>query len=116
MILSTSVTVGQITFVIRVAIQILAYGGAALLGLILLGNAPRVANVDTYDLINRVVGASTQTKQTATWIYRHLRHKGTHPSPSTNLLLIFSQVRPSQRTSGLTWKIHLFRLVNDVNF
>jgi len=90
MILSDRVTVGQVTFVIRVAIQILAYGGAALLGLILLGSAPRVANVDTHDLINRAVGASTQTTQTVAWIYRRLRHKGTDPSPSMDLLFIFS--------------------------
>ena len=88
MILSDSITVGQITFVIRVAIQILAYGGAALLGLIILGTAPRVANVDTHDLINRIVGASTKTKETAAWIYRRLRRTGTDPSPSKDLMLI----------------------------
>jgi len=88
MFLSDTITVGQITFVIRVAIQILAYGGAALLGLIILGTAPRVANVDTHDVIIRIVGASTQTKQAAAWIYRRLRHHGTDPSPSKDLILI----------------------------
>lgn len=88
MILSSSLEVGQITFFIRVAIQILSYGGAALMLTIILGKAPRVASVDTHDTINRIVGASTQTKQTALWVFRRMRGQSTDSSTSKDLVLV----------------------------
>jgi hypothetical protein len=87
MIISDSLAIGQITFVLRVAIQILSYGGLALIGLIILGTVPRTTNVETHDVINRVLGASTVTASTATWIVSNLRQSKA-AAPPTNLIAI----------------------------
>lgn len=88
MIISSAITIGQITFILRVAIQLLAYGGLALIGGLILGNAPRVAPIDTHDVINRIVGASSATPSTAKWIFSRIRRNPSDPSPPTNLLII----------------------------
>ena len=87
MILSESLTIGQITFVLRVAVQILSYGGLALINLLILGNAPRVALIETHDVINRHVGASSATSSSAKWILNRLRGTRKDPISSTNLLI-----------------------------
>ncbi|KAF8885552.1 hypothetical protein CPB84DRAFT_1788268, partial [Gymnopilus junonius] len=61
LVLSKGLTTGQITFIFRVVIQALSYVDVFLLGLLVLGNAPRVAPLDTHDVLNRVVGKSTST-------------------------------------------------------
>ncbi|RDB19385.1 hypothetical protein Hypma_013568 [Hypsizygus marmoreus] len=61
MIISDTLTIGQITFIFRVAIQILAYGGMSLIGIIILGNAPHVGSIDTHDVIKRIIGAASAT-------------------------------------------------------
>ena len=87
MIISDSLTIGQITFILRVAIQILAYGGPALIGVLILSNAPRVALIETHDVINRRVGASTANQSSAKWIFNRLRGRHKDPTSSTNLLI-----------------------------
>jgi hypothetical protein len=87
MILSTALTIGQITFILRVAIQILSYGGLFLIGRIILGSTPRLAPIDTHDLINRVVGKSTATSSSAKWVISRLRGKHGDPTPSITLLI-----------------------------
>ena len=87
MIISESLTIGQITFILRVAIQILAYGGPALIGVLILNNAPRVALIETHDVINRLVGASTANQSSAKWIFNRLRDRRKDPTSSTNLLI-----------------------------
>ncbi|KAG6906184.1 hypothetical protein DXG01_015365 [Tephrocybe rancida] len=79
---------GQITFILRVAVQILAYTGPVLISLITLATVARVAPIDTHGIINRTVGASTATKATAKWIFGRLRHKHADPTPSSNLLVL----------------------------
>jgi len=86
MILSESLTIGQITFVLRVAVHILSYTGLALINLLILGNAPRVALIETHDVINRHVGASSATLSSAKWILNRLRSRK-DPISSTNLLI-----------------------------
>ncbi|GLB40114.1 hypothetical protein LshimejAT787_0706240 [Lyophyllum shimeji] len=88
MIISSSITLGQITFVLRVAIQILSYVGAALILIIALATVSRVAPVDTHDTVNRVVGASTATGSTVKWIFNRLRRKHADPAPSASFLLV----------------------------
>ncbi|KAG6829796.1 hypothetical protein H0H92_003451 [Tricholoma furcatifolium] len=92
MIVSSSITVGQITFILRVAIQILTYGGPFLITLIILATAPRVASIETHSVINRAVSVSTVTKSTAKWVFGRLRNKHADPAPSSSflILLIFS--------------------------
>lgn len=87
MLLTTQLTIGQITFILRVAVQILALGGLFLISLIILANAPRVASVETHDVINRVVGRSTANVSSAKWIVRRLLGRNRDPVPSTRLLL-----------------------------
>lgn len=90
MILSSILTTGQLTFIIRVAIQILSYGGPALIGLIILGSVPRLAPVDTHDTINRVVGASTAMFSISKWIWKHARQNPIDPTPPTKLTFILA--------------------------
>lgn len=88
MIISSSITIGQITFVLRVAIQILAYVGLAIIGVLILGSAPRVASIATHDTLNRIVGSSTATKSTVKWLFNRIRRNQTDPTPPTDLILI----------------------------
>ncbi|KAF9526815.1 hypothetical protein CPB83DRAFT_837114 [Crepidotus variabilis] len=85
-VLSDRLTTGQITFVFRVVVQILSYGGLFLVGLIVLGNTPRIAPLDTHDTLNRVVGKSTATSTTIHWIKKQLFSKNRDPAPSWHLL------------------------------
>ncbi|KAG6834997.1 hypothetical protein H0H93_005705, partial [Arthromyces matolae] len=88
MIISNSITVGQLTFILRVAVQLLSYAGPALIGILILSSIPRLAPIDTHDVVNRIVGASTATLSTAKWIINHIRRNPADPTPPTNLLLI----------------------------
>ncbi|GLB40115.1 hypothetical protein LshimejAT787_0706250 [Lyophyllum shimeji] len=88
MIISSSITVGQITFVLRVAVQILSYVGAAIIGVLILGTAPRVASIATHDTLNRIVGAASATKSTVKWLFNRVRRNHTDPTPPTDLILI----------------------------
>ncbi|KAF5384386.1 hypothetical protein D9615_003134 [Tricholomella constricta] len=88
MIISSSITIGQITLVLRVAIQILSYVGLGLISIITLASVSRVAPIDTHDTINRIVGASTATFSTVKWIFDRLCRKHADPAPSTNLFLL----------------------------
>jgi len=87
MIISESLTIGQITFILRVTVQILAYGGPALISVLILSNAPRVALIETHDVINRLVGASTANQSSAKWVFNRFRNRRKDPISSTNLLI-----------------------------
>ncbi|KAF8057068.1 hypothetical protein FPV67DRAFT_1530001 [Lyophyllum atratum] len=88
MIISSSLTIGQITFILRVAIQILAYSGLAIVGVLILATAPRVSSIATHDTLNRIAGASSATTSTIKWIFNRIRRNQTDPTPPTNLILI----------------------------
>ncbi|KAK7051062.1 hypothetical protein VNI00_005174 [Paramarasmius palmivorus] len=87
MFLTSALTVGQLTFILRAAIQILSYGGIFLLGFIVLGSAPRVASLQTHDVLNRIVGRETATKQTRKWIFNAIRGRNGDPVSSHRLTL-----------------------------
>jgi hypothetical protein len=87
MILSEQLTTGQVTFILRVAIQLLAYGGVFLIGLIVLSSAPRVASIRTHDILNRVVGKSTVTFASAKWMINYARGRSGDPIMPTRLLI-----------------------------
>lgn len=88
MIISSSISLGQITFILRVAIQILSHVGLALILVIILASVSRVAPIDTHDTINRIVGAATATKSTVGWIFNRIRRKQADPAPSSSFLLV----------------------------
>ncbi|KAG6856094.1 hypothetical protein H0H87_007466 [Tephrocybe sp. NHM501043] len=90
MIVSSAFTIGQVTFVLRVIVQILSYLGPILIGFILLGNIPRLAPIDTHDVVNRIMGASSVTPATCKWILRSIWRNITHPKPPSNLQIILT--------------------------
>ena len=79
-------TVGQTTFILRVAVQIISYGGLFLIGLLILGSTPRVASVKTHSLLNRIVGKSTVTKASMKWVWDCIRGRNSRPGRHTRLL------------------------------
>lgn len=87
LVISNQLTTGQITFILRVVIQILSYGGLFLIGLIILGNAPPVAPLETHDVLNRIVGKSTTTKTSIKWIFRRVFRRIRDPVPSSRLTI-----------------------------
>ncbi|KAG6844204.1 hypothetical protein H0H87_008990 [Tephrocybe sp. NHM501043] len=88
MIISSLLTIGQITFILRVAIQILAFVGPILISVIILASVSRVASIDTHGIINRIVSASSATKSTAYWVLGRLRHRHADPTPSSKFFLL----------------------------
>ncbi|PPQ74462.1 hypothetical protein CVT26_001099 [Gymnopilus dilepis] len=72
LILSSHLTTGQITFSFRLIIQLLSYVGVYILGRIVLAHAPRIAPLETHDLLNRFVGQSSITMSSLRWMWRRL--------------------------------------------
>lgn len=85
MLVSSILTTGQVTFILRVAIQILSAGGLFLVGLVVLGNAPRIASVATHDVLSRIAGRETATSSSIKWLFR--RGKTNDPTSTSKLAL-----------------------------
>ncbi|ESK83765.1 hypothetical protein Moror_2068 [Moniliophthora roreri MCA 2997] len=79
MILTRALTVGQVTFILRVSIQSLTYAGLSLVIYIILASSPRATSVRTQDTINRIVGKSTVTRTSARWVLDSLRGRTNSP-------------------------------------
>jgi hypothetical protein len=63
---SASLAISQLTFILRIAIQILSYDAGLtfdLLGFTILGTVPRTANIEAHNVINH-----RYTCSTAMWI------------------------------------------------
>ncbi|KAJ7030952.1 hypothetical protein C8F04DRAFT_1111919 [Mycena alexandri] len=89
MLLTDSLSVGQLTFILRLVIQALNYGGLFILGLIIASNAPRVAPLGTHDVLNRIVGKITSTKESLKWCAEYvLGRSGGTPYPSSLLVAV----------------------------
>ncbi|KAF8067006.1 hypothetical protein FPV67DRAFT_1450113 [Lyophyllum atratum] len=86
-VISDSLTTGQITFILRAVIQVLSYGGLFILGFIILGSAPHTAPVETHDVLNRIVGQSSATTKAMRWIFPRVSQKKNDLVPSLRLLL-----------------------------
>ncbi|KAJ6571346.1 hypothetical protein B0H19DRAFT_1129781 [Mycena capillaripes] len=90
MLVSETLTIGQISFIFRVLIQVLTYGGLFLFARIMLASAPRVATLLTHDLINRLVGSLTATTSSLSWILRYLTGRsGDRSFPSGLIASVF---------------------------
>ncbi|KAK7016432.1 hypothetical protein VNI00_018891 [Paramarasmius palmivorus] len=87
MLVSERLTVGQITFILRAAIQVLTFGGLLLIPYIILASSPRVASLRTHDTVNRILSKYTATKTAALWIIEALRGRNTDPILPRRLLL-----------------------------
>ena len=105
-VLTDKVTIGQLTFILRVVIRILTYGGLFLLGFVVLGHAPYVASVETHDVLNRTVGKATALKTSLKWISAHLFNRKKDPSTSRFLVLAIL----------LSLSYSLLSLLSDVGF
>ncbi|THU90159.1 hypothetical protein K435DRAFT_841556 [Dendrothele bispora CBS 962.96] len=92
MLSTTSLTLGQITFIIRAIIQLLGHGGLFLIGIIVLASVPRVASLKTHDVVNRAVGKSTFTKSSLLWTLASFRGKAGDPSRPTNGFVALSDL------------------------
>ena len=100
MLVTEALTVGQITFILWAAIQILSYGGLFLIGLLILANTPRAAFLKTHNinLLNRLVRKFSFTLTSVKWIWGYIRlgrtHNGTtestSPPSSSSLSAFFS--------------------------
>ncbi|KAJ6571345.1 hypothetical protein B0H19DRAFT_1129779 [Mycena capillaripes] len=89
MLLTDSLSVGQLTFILRLVIQVLNYGGLFILGLIIASNAPRIVPLATHDVLNRIVGKITSTKESLKWCAEYvLGRSGRTPSPSSLLAAV----------------------------
>ncbi|KAF5342900.1 hypothetical protein D9758_015415 [Tetrapyrgos nigripes] len=87
MLVSSTLTLGQITFILRAAIQILGFGGLFLIGYIILANSPRTASIKTHDVVNRAVSKSTFTKSSLFWALAALRGKTGDPRTPARLVV-----------------------------
>ena len=105
-VLTDKVTIGELTFILRVAIRILTYGGLFLLGFIILGHAPYTGSVETHDVLNRTVGKATATKASLKWIRARLFNSKKDPSASRFLVLAIL----------LSLSYSLLSLLTDVGF
>jgi hypothetical protein len=106
MVVIDKLTVGQTTFILRVAIQIISYGSLFLIGLLILGSTPRVASVKTHSLLNRVVGKSTITTASMKWVWDCIRGRNSSPSRHTRLLMAIA----------LLTLYELFTSLSDIGF
>ncbi|KAF8066994.1 hypothetical protein FPV67DRAFT_1450103 [Lyophyllum atratum] len=86
-VVSKILTTGEVTFLFRATTQILSFGGLFLLGYIVLGNAPRVATIETHDMLNRVVGESTARMSSLQWLVKRIRRKSAEPKSSSRLTI-----------------------------
>ncbi|KAF5384718.1 hypothetical protein D9757_006272 [Collybiopsis confluens] len=90
MLISSSLTFGQVTFILRAAVQILGFGGIFLIGHILLASSPRTASLKTHDIINRAVSKSTFTKSSLIWVIATFRGKTGGPRTPPQLVVAIS--------------------------
>ena len=87
MLISHELTLGQITFILRVAFQILSYGGFFFIGIIVLSTIPRVASAEAHGVVNRIVGKSSATKASIKWAFQYWRNKTGDPVTSPGFLV-----------------------------
>jgi hypothetical protein len=87
MLVTEALTIGQITFILRAAIQILTYAGLFLIGLLILAHTPRVASLKTHDLVNRAVGKASFTQASVKWIWGYMRGRNEGAAESIRLLI-----------------------------
>ncbi|KAL0578785.1 hypothetical protein V5O48_003197 [Marasmius crinis-equi] len=106
MFITDRLTVGQITFIIRVAIQVITYSGLFLITLLILATSPRVSPLKTHDVVNRILGKSTATKTSASWIFYSLRGRNVGSAISTGLLFAVS----------LSLLFGVFASISDIGF
>jgi hypothetical protein len=84
-IVTKSLTLGQLTFILRATIQILSISGPFLISIITLSHSPRFATFETHDVLNRIVGSLSATNHSLRWIWQYIRHPEQNPIRSSGL-------------------------------
>jgi hypothetical protein len=105
-LVTQSLTIGQLTFILRAIIQVLSLAGPFFIGLIVLSNATRFASFPTHDVINRIVGKLTVTRSSLQWIWQFIQRK--HHDPVRSFSLLFTIV--------LLVLYGLFSALSDIGF
>jgi hypothetical protein len=105
MFVADALTIGQITFIIRAAIQILSHGGLFLLGLLILSSVPRSTNPQTHDVVNHAVGKSGFTVVSVKWVWSFIRRNNDSPKPTRLLVAV-----------TLFMLFNLFMSLSDIGF
>jgi hypothetical protein len=84
-IVTKSLTLGQLTFILRASLQILSISGPFLIGIIILSHSPRFATFRTHDVLNRIVGNLSATNHSVRWIWQYIRQPERNPIRSLSL-------------------------------
>ncbi|PVF99332.1 hypothetical protein CPB86DRAFT_291763 [Serendipita vermifera] len=87
LVITRTLTIGQITFILRVALQVLTLGGPFLIGLLILANASRIASFSTHDVLNRIMGHLSVTRSSIVWIWHRIRRTNQDPARSSRLTI-----------------------------
>lgn len=106
LVISETLTTGQVTLIFRLVVQILSYGGLFILGLLALGNTPRVAPLETHDVLNRMVGGSTATLASIKWMAERVQGNDKDTRPPSRLFLALL----------LSFSFTLFVSLSDIGF
>lgn len=107
-VITHSLTVGQLTFILRAAIQVLSLAGPFLIGYIILSSATRLASFSTHDVINRIMGRLTMTKSSLQWIWGGIRQPNQRADPGRSFGLVL--------TVALLVLYGLFSSLSDIGF
>ncbi|PVF94929.1 hypothetical protein CPB86DRAFT_828299 [Serendipita vermifera] len=86
-VVTESLTIGQLAFILRVVIQAFSMVGPFLVGLLILSNAPKIASFRTHGVINRITGRFTATNFSLTWIWHYSRQPDQNPIRSLSFPL-----------------------------
>jgi hypothetical protein len=84
-VVTNTLTIGQLVFILRVAIQVFTYAGPLVIGLVTLSHTPRLASFGTHDLLNRIIGKLSSTEFSALWIWHRIRRTNRDPIKSLPL-------------------------------
>jgi hypothetical protein len=87
LVAADSLTFGQLTFIIRVVVQVLSLVASFLIGLLMLSNSPQIASFRTHDVINRIIGRMTATDSSLAWIWHYSRRPEQSPIKSPGFVL-----------------------------
>lgn len=86
-VVTDSLTIGQLTFIVRVVLQVVSLAGPFLIGLLILSNTSRLASFSTHDQINRVVGALSTNKLSAKWVWDYSQRNTQDSAKHLRLLI-----------------------------
>ncbi|PVF94930.1 hypothetical protein CPB86DRAFT_624744 [Serendipita vermifera] len=86
-VVTKTLTIGQLIFVLRVIIQVVTVTGPLIIGLVILANAPRLASFSTHDTLNRIIGKLSSTKHSVLWIWHRIRRTNRDPTKSIGLAI-----------------------------